>query len=130
MEKSLDQKTFGMLPTAPFLSSKWAHEAFSCDPELIGICIAVWGITCGVLLLTAFDPILKSLGHRRTFIMLTSCFVPSFLLFPINGTRTQNKGTDFVLWVLGIVQMLCLTGRYDVIWYATASLRTWRGLPR
>lgn len=80
------------------------------DPELMGICIAVWGIICGVLQLTAFDPILKSLGLRRTFITLVFCLVPSFLLFPINGIRTQNKGIDFVLWVLVLVQMLCLTG--------------------
>lgn len=80
------------------------------DPELMGICIAIWGIICGVLQLTAFDPILKSLGLRRTFITLTSCLVPSFLLFPINGNHARNEGTDVVLGVLVFVQMLCSTG--------------------
>lgn len=80
------------------------------DPGLMGVCMAVWGTICGILQLTAFHPILKSLGLRRTLITLTSCLVPSFLLFPVNGTHTQNSGTDVVLWVLVLVQMLCLTG--------------------
>ena len=80
------------------------------DPESMGVCMALWGIISGILLLTAFDPILKSLGLRRTFITLTSCLVPSFLLFPINGKHAQNTGTDVALWVLVLIQLLSSTG--------------------
>ena len=80
------------------------------SPELMGVCMAVWGIISGILQLTAFHRILKSLGLRRTFITLFSCLVPSFLLFPINGTHAQNTGTDVVFWALVLVQMLCSTG--------------------
>jgi len=59
------------------------------DPTRMGETMAIYGIMKGILQLTVFDRILSLLGLRRTFITLLSCFVPSFLLFPIAGIRAQ-----------------------------------------
>lgn len=80
------------------------------DPTLMGICMAVWGILRGVFQLTSFHRILNFLGLRRTFIVLLSGLVPSFLLFPINGTRAQTTGTDAVLFALVLLQLICSVG--------------------
>ena len=80
------------------------------DPTIMGACMAVWGIMRGLLQLTVFDRVLNFLGLRRTFIVLLSCLVPSFLLFPVNGTRAQNAGTDAVLLVLVLIQLICSIG--------------------
>ena len=80
------------------------------DPTLMGICMAVWGILRGAFQLTSFHRILNFLGLRRTFIMLISGLVPSFLLFPINGARAQSAGTDTVLLVLVLIQLMCSIG--------------------
>jgi hypothetical protein len=73
----------------------------------MGVTMAVYGIMRGILQLTIFDRILGFLGVRRTFITLISCFIPSFLLFPIAGTHAQHAGRDTVLWALVLVQLLC-----------------------
>ena len=80
------------------------------DPIRMGFCMAVWGILRGVLQLTVFHRILNFLGLRRTYIALLSGLVPSFLLFPINGTRVQYAGTDIVLWALVLIQLVCSIG--------------------
>ena len=80
------------------------------DPIRMGSCMAVWGILRGVLQLAVFHRILNFLGLRRTYIALLSGLVPSFLLFPINGTRVQYAGTDIVLWALVLTQLLCSIG--------------------
>ena len=80
------------------------------DPTIMGACMAVWGIVRGLLQLTALHRILNFLGLRRTFIVLLSGLVPSFLLFPVNGTRAQNAGTDSVLLVLVLIQLICSIG--------------------
>ena len=80
------------------------------DPMRMGSCMAVWGILRGILQLTVFHRILNFLGLRRTFIALISGLVPSFLLFPINGTHVQYAGTDFVLWALVVIQLVCSIG--------------------
>jgi len=77
------------------------------DPTRMGETLAVYGILKGVLQLTIFDHILSFLGLRRTFITLLSCFIPSFLLFPLAGIHAQYAGRDTVLWVLVLIQLLC-----------------------
>ena len=77
------------------------------DPTRMGETMAVYGILKGILQLTVFDHILGFLGLRRTFITLLSCFVPSFLLFPIAGIHAQYAGRDTVLWFLVLIQLLC-----------------------
>jgi hypothetical protein len=80
------------------------------DPALMGACMAVWGILRSILQLTAFHRILNFLGLRRTFVVLLFGLVPSFLLFPINGTRAQNGGTGAVLLILVLLQLICSIG--------------------
>jgi hypothetical protein len=80
------------------------------DPALMGTCMAVWGILKSLLQFTSFHRILNFLGLRRTFIVLLSGLIPSFLLFPINGTHVQNGGTGTVLLVLVLIQLLCSMG--------------------
>jgi hypothetical protein len=86
------------------------HGGLGLDPPLMGVTIAVYGIMKGILQLTIFNRILGFLGVRRTFITLISCFIPSFLLFPIAGIRTQYAGRDTILWVLVLVQLLFSIG--------------------
>ena len=80
------------------------------DPTRMGETMAVYGIMKGILQLTVFDHILGFLGLRSTFITLLSCFVPSFLLFPIAGIHAQYAGRDIVLWILVLIQLLCTVG--------------------
>jgi hypothetical protein len=72
----------------------------------MGMTMAVYGILKGILQLTVFDHIIGFLGLRRTFITLLSCFIPSFLLFPIAGIRAHYAGRDIILWVLVLIQLL------------------------
>ena len=76
------------------------------DPKRMGTTMAVYGILKGILQLTVFDRIIGSLGLRRTFITLLSCFIPSLLLFPIAGIRAHHAGRDTILWVLVLIQLL------------------------
>ena len=80
------------------------------DPKSMGVTLAVFGIMKGIVQLTVFDHIIGFLGLRGTFITLLSCLVPSFLLFPIAGIRAQHAGRDIVLWVLVLIQLLCIAG--------------------
>ena len=93
------------------------------DPTLMGVCMAVWGILRGLFQLTAFGRILNFLGLRRTFIMFLSGLVPSFLLFSINGTHAKNSGTDTILLVLVLIQLICSIG-------ASMAYSTYRSLSR
>jgi len=86
------------------------HGGLGLDPPRMGVTMAMYGIMKGILQLTIFSRIVGFLGLRRTFITLISCFVPSFLLFPIAGIRAQYAGRDIVLWVLVLVQLLCTVG--------------------
>jgi len=86
------------------------HGGLGLDPLRMGVTLAVYGIMKGILQLTIFDRIIGFLGVRRAFITLISCFVPSFLLFPITGIRAQYAGRDTVLWFLVLVQLLCTIG--------------------
>lgn len=80
------------------------------DPKSMGVTLAVFGIMKGIVQLTVFDHIIGFLGLRGTFITLLSCFIPSFLLFPIAGIRAQHAGRDIVVWVLVLIQLLCIAG--------------------
>ena len=97
------------------------------DPARMGICLGVWGLLRGLVQLTVFHRILNFLGLRSTFVTLISGLVPSNLLFAINGTYAQHGGSELVLWVLVLVQMLCTIGvcmAYGTHWSFT---RAWWG---
>ncbi|KAI0287659.1 MFS general substrate transporter [Russula brevipes] len=80
------------------------------DPARMGVCLAVLGILKGILQLTVFHRILNFLGLRSTLIALIFGLVPSFLLFPVNGLYVRHSGTDIVLWILVLIQMLSTIG--------------------
>ena len=81
------------------------------DPTRMGICLGVWGVLRGVLQLTIFNRNLNFLGLGLTFVTLISGLVSSNLLFAaINGNYAQYGGTELVLRVFVLIQMLCTIG--------------------
>jgi hypothetical protein len=80
------------------------------DPARMGACLGVQGILDGIVQLTVSYRIINSLGPRRSFITFMSCFLPSFLLFPINGTCAQKTGLDNLLWLFVLIHLLCVVG--------------------
>ncbi|KAI9507533.1 MFS general substrate transporter [Russula earlei] len=80
------------------------------DPARMGACMAVYGILKGILQLVVFHRILDFLGLRGALIAFLSGLLPLFLLFPINSIRVQFAGTDTVLWILVLVQLISTIG--------------------
>ena len=85
----LDVMSASLLPLVWTTSVEFGGLGMS--PASIGLCIAGFGIMNGLFQFTAFPRIFGRFGPRRVFITSIFCFVPIFILFPLENLASSHS---------------------------------------
>ena len=89
MFELLDVMSASLLPLVWSTSVEFGGLGMS--PASIGLCIAGFGIMNGLFQFTAFPRIVGRFGPRRVFITSIFCFVPIFILFPLENLASSHS---------------------------------------
>lgn len=73
------------------------------DPPMIGIILALLGLSAGVIQMIFFAPAFNWLGARSMYFITVSLFIPTIALFPlINGVAREYGLSSFVWFLVGL----------------------------
>jgi len=79
----------------------------SMSPASIGLWTAGYGLMIGIFQFVAFPGLVRRFGPRRVFIASTLCFVPIYILFPLENLalRDSGSGPNQVAGLLMVLQL-------------------------
>jgi len=75
------------------------------DPPAIGIILAVFGISGGIIQYLFFAPVHDWLGAKTLFLVSISLFLPIIALFPVINAVALVYGLSYFVWFLVGLQM-------------------------
>ena len=78
------------------------------NPASIGLWIAGFGVMNGLFQLFAFPRIIRRIGPRNVFIVSTFCFIPIFILFPLENLALSHTtgGLNLATALLIVLQII------------------------